>query len=88
MSYVHCLALRGIIPVYSTGGRVIDLSDKLDWAKIGYIREPIRGTDKFIDPSGLVHKNVLASAHGPGTTILYLDSHVKHQSLININADL
>ena len=88
MSYVHCLSLRGIIPDYATGGRVIDLSAKADRANIAYMREPIRGMADHEDAAEVVHKNVLASAHGSGTTIAYLDGHVRYKTLIDINADL
>ena len=78
MSYVHCFAMKGVIPDFSTGKRELKLSTVGDPAKTPYIRDPIRGYGK----------EGLQGPHGEGLTTGYLDGHVKVKKAINPARDL
>ena len=78
MSYVHCFAMKGLIPDFSTGKRELKLSTIVDPAKTPYIRDPIRGYGK----------EGLQGPHGEGLTTAYLDGHVKVKKAVNPATDL
>lgn len=84
MDYVHCLSLRGLIPEFSTGKRVLVEKDVAEPAKTPYLRDPIRGYGTAKD------NNVVGflSPHGGGFVTAYFDSHVRYIKSPNINSDL
>jgi hypothetical protein len=89
--YVHCKSLLGVIPNYSKGNRVLHLKGDIgDASKIPYLRDPVRRNGGW-KPSGVdstPETNVLYSPHGAAFVIMYLDTHVKSVSPIDINKQL
>jgi hypothetical protein len=89
--YVHCKSLLGVIPNYSKGNRVLHLKGDIgDASKIPYLRDPVRGNGGW-KPSGVdstPETNVLYSPHGAAFVIMYLDTHVKPVTPIEINKQL
>ena len=84
MNYVHCLFLRGLIPEFSTGKRVLNMNKVPNQAVVPYLRDCIRGygQDKNTKVVGFL------SPHGAGFVTAYLDGHVKYKSPVDINTDL
>ena len=78
MSYVHCFAMKGVIPDFSTGKRELKLSTVADPAKTPYIRDPIRGYGK----------EGLQGPHGEELTTGYLDGHVRVKKSVSPATDL
>lgn len=70
LSYVHSLSLRGLIPGYDKGRRVLDMAKVAKPDSQVLMRDPIRGTND----KGLV------SPHEGGFTCSYLDGHTKFQT--------
>ncbi len=82
MSYVHPLALKGIIPDFNKGKRSVDLTDKyLNVETIIYLRDPIRYDPKDND-------NTIHSPHKEGFSVSYLDGHAKRIEHLNVNTEL
>ncbi len=69
-SYMHSLSLRGLIPGYDQGKRVLNTAKVKEPEKQILMRDPIRGTND----KGLV------SPHEGGFTCSYLDGHTKFQT--------
>ncbi len=84
MSYVHCLALKGLIPNFSKGERVLKVRDD-DPAnsKIPYMRDPIRG----YGPNRETNTVGFIGPHA-GVNVAYLDCHVRARFQIDINTEL
>jgi hypothetical protein len=80
MEYVHCLSLKGVIPEFSTGKRLLSSSAVPEPAKTPYMRDIIRG----YEGKGVQR---FTSSHGPSFGVSYIDTHVKNVKL-NINNDL
>ena len=79
MSYVHCLSLRGVIPGFSTGNRVLRLTSIEDPSQVPLMRDPIRGYG-HTDPNPKMN---FQSPHGSGFSLTYLDGHAR--SKMNID---
>ena len=89
MSYVHCLSLRGLIPDFSQGKRVLKPESlAVDFAKTSWLREPIRGFGDVSIPGGLTVKNTFLGPHGDFPSIAFLDSHVSARQPLDVNRDL
>ena len=84
MSYVHCLVLKGLIPNYSTGNRVLRDKDLAEPAVVPYLRDPIRGYG--IDKDGTT--TGFLSPHGKMFCTGFIDGHAKFRGPVNINTDL
>jgi len=86
MSYVHSLTLRGVIPEFSTGKRVLRQSDVESAATTPFLRDPIRGyglpESKNSQPpqDGKSH---FKSPHNFLFNLAYLDGHAKSKSTID-----
>lgn len=86
MSYVNSLALRGVIPEFSTGKRVLRQSDVEAGATTPFLRDPIRGyglpESKNSQPpqDGKSH---FKSPHNFLFNLAYLDGHAKSRSTID-----
>lgn len=82
MSYVHPLALKGLIPDFHKGRRTILVDNSFsDPGTIVYLRDPIRS-----DPEGDT-KNI-HSPHKEGFSVSYLDGHAKRIEHLNVNTEL
>ena len=82
MSYVHPLALKGIIPDFHKGLRTITVDSSFpDPGTIVYLRDPIRHDPKVED-------NSIHSPHEEGFNVSYLDGHTKRIEHLNMNTDL
>ena len=88
LSYVHCLSLRGIIPGFSTGSRILTLYGLSDPENIHYLRDPICGFGSAKDKDGTAYPGVLYSPHGEGFNMANLDGHAKYKILTELNTDL
>lgn len=75
-SYTHCLSVRGLIPGYSKGKRVLRLSEIDRAGEVPLLRDPIRGTGE------LDEKPILTSPQGTGFAVGFFDGHVK--SIVDI----
>lgn len=84
IDYVHCLSLRGVIPEFSTGQRLLVLTKTDNPATTPYLRDPIRGygIDKY------TNVNSFLSPHGSGFNTTFLDAHAKYVRNPSINSDL
>jgi hypothetical protein len=80
LDYVNCLSLKGVIPNYSTGKRLLSESSVNDPAKTPYMRDVIRG---YENKDGAR----FTSSHGSSFSVGYLDTHVKKAKL-EINRNL
>jgi hypothetical protein len=82
--YVHCLVLRGVIPEFATGKRLLKLTSLKDPGAVPYLRDPIRGygTTKNNPKTGFL------SPHGNSFVTSYLDGHSKFESSVDLNTDL
>ncbi len=86
MSYVHSLTLRGVIPEFSTGKRVLRQSDVEAAATTPFLRDPIRGyglpESKNSQPpqDGKSH---FKSPHNFLFNLSFLDGHAKSKSTID-----
>lgn len=78
LSYVYSLSLRGLIPGYNQGKRVLNAAKIKDPEKQVLMRDPIRGTDD----KGLV------SPHEGGFTFSFLDGHTKFEKEFAIDERL
>ena len=84
MDFVHCLSLRGVIPDFSTGKRILKETSLKDPAKVPYLRDPIRGYGAAKD-----NKVVgFLSPHGGGFNTAFFDGHAKYVRNPNINTDI
>ena len=89
MSYVHCLSLRGLIPDFFQGKKVLKPEGlAVDFAKTSWLREPIRGFGDVSIPDGLTVKNTFLGPHGGFPAIAFLDSHVSARQPLDVNRDL
>ena len=88
MSYVHALNLKGVIPRYSDGKRILSSDDVEIPSGTVYLREPIRGFGKYKDGNEMSLQEVLLSPNGGGFVLGFIDGHVKTRRPININTDL
>lgn len=82
MTYVDSLTLRGIIPEFSTGKRVLRQSDVKDVAMTPFLRDPIRGYG-LAEPKSKEQKPQFMSPHGTRFILSYLDGHAKAKSPID-----
>jgi hypothetical protein len=82
MTYVDSLTLRGIIPEFSTGKRVLRQSDVKDVAMTPFLRDPIRGYG-LAEPKSKEQKPQFMSPHGARFILSYLDGHAKAKSPID-----
>lgn len=87
MTYVHSLSVRGFIPDYAKGKRVIDLAQIDKPESVAYIRDPLRGYGKgkdgnmtFFSP----HLEPNQSLFNVG----YLDGHAKATTTLNPSTQL
>lgn len=86
MTYVHSLALRGIIPEFSTGKRVLKLTEVEQVATVAYLRDPIRGfgipepMNSQPPQDGKAH---FFSPHGARFNLSYLDGHARARTPID-----
>ncbi len=87
MSYVHSLSLRGVIPKFSTGNRVLKNSEVKEPSQQPFLRDPIRGygiADGTSSNNGSHSKNPhFVSPHGTRFTLSYMDGHVKSKGPID-----
>ena len=89
MSYVHCLSLKGLIPGYSVGKRVLNaVSDIQDASKAPYLRDPIRGFGTSDAKGGETSQPAILSPHGAQFNFSYLDGHVKARKPVTEILDL
>lgn len=73
-SYVHCLTLKGVIPKFSQGKRILNSEGSgHDPEKIAYMRDPMRG---FGSIKGSNNPG-FQSQHGSAFNVIFLDSHAK-----------
>jgi hypothetical protein len=85
MSYVHCLSLKGFIPEFSTGKRVLTMPSAEDAAKVAYLREPIAS---YGNPAGDQPGPAFLSAHQQFPIVSFLDGHVKSKDPLDLNKTL
>ena len=89
MTYVHCLSLRGLIPEFDQGKRVLSMESlKVDRSQTAWLREPIRGFGDVSIPDGLTVKNTFLGPHGGFPAVAFLDSHVSARQPLDVNRDL
>lgn len=82
MSYVHPLALKGIIPNFGKGNRTVIATEVIQSLETTtYLRDPVR-----FDPKE--DNKQLRSPHGEKFNVGYLDGHAKAREHLNINTDL
>ena len=84
IDYVHCLSLRGVIPDFSTGKRLLKLTSVKNPEVVPYMRDPIRG---YGTSKGVSGKAIL-SPHGSGFVVSFIDGHVKFRDPIALNLEL
>ena len=84
MDYVHCLSLRGVIPDFSSGKRLLKLTAVKNPESVPYMRDPIRGHG---EAKGVNGKAIL-SPHGSGFVVSFIDGHVKFRDPIAMNLEL
>jgi prepilin-type processing-associated H-X9-DG protein len=82
ISYVHCLSIRGVIPEFSTGKRILNLNLVDKPSEIPFMRDPIRGYGKDDSDAKTSAPNFL-SPHGTRFIIGYLDGHTRSRAPIN-----
>ena len=84
MDYVHCLFLRGAIPDFSQGKRLLNIATIQNPETIPFLRDPIRGYGKSKngDVVGFF------SPHGASFKIAYLDGHVHSKNPVELSKDL
>jgi hypothetical protein len=80
MSYVHCLSLRGVIPEFSTGKRILNPNTVPNPAETTYLRDPIRGFGKSSSTND--HSLHFWSPHEATFVIGYVDGHAKFRTPI------
>ncbi len=86
MSYVNSLALRGIIPKFSTGNRVLRQSDVENVATTPLLRDPIRGyglPESINSQPPQDGKSHFKSPHNFLFNLSFLDGHAKSKSTID-----
>ena len=89
MSFVNPVALKGVIPEFSQGNRVINWKDiKTDSKNIVYFRDPIRGFGRWSRSDSNESGNSFKSPHGSAFRLGFLDSHAKIVSHLDINTEL
>ena len=89
MSFVHPVALKGVIPGFSEGNRVISWKDvKTDSKNIVYLRDPIRGFGHWSRSDSDESGNSFKSPHGSTFRLGFLDGHAKIVSHLDINMEL
>lgn len=74
LDYVHCLSLIGVIPEYSLGSRVLNLTFLKQPETTAYMRDVIRGYIVKDTPS-------FTSSHGNTFAVSYIDGHVRSVKL-------
>ena len=90
MSYVHCLSLRGLIPEYNLGKRMLTVSALADTSKVAYLRDPIRGfgTSNMKGGESKSSSPSFLSAHGAHFSVSYLDGHVRSKNPVSESSEL
>lgn len=88
MSYVHCLSLKGLIPEFNIGKRMLTTSALPDLSKVPYLRDPIRGFGTSNKKGGESSDSVFLSPHGAHFAVSYLDGHVHGKNPIDEKAEL
>jgi hypothetical protein len=73
MSYVHSLSLKGVIPNFASGNRVLKDDSSFNPAKAAYLRDPIRGYGQGKGSKG----DCYLSPHGASFIVTFCDSHAK-----------
>ncbi len=82
MSYVHCLSLKGVIPNFSDGKRLLNSEkDVVDLGVVPFLRDPIRTSVERRDDG-------LHSPHEDGFRVEYLDTHAKVIKHLDFNKEL
>lgn len=82
--YVHCHSLMAVIPDYSKGKRVLDMrSGVIDFEKTPFLRDPVRGSSTFTT-EGSQHVKVLGSPHEASFSIMFLDTHVRSKTPLDM----
>lgn len=83
MSYVHSLSLRGHIPDYDKGNRVLKVTQVEEPRLVAYLRDPIRGFGP--------NKDGVQTLLGPnkkGFNVGYLDTSARVKSILDVNTEL
>jgi prepilin-type processing-associated H-X9-DG protein len=88
MSYVHSQSLKGLIPNYSSGNRLLAEKNIEHPADSPYLRDPIRGFGTFSPDSTGREVSGFLSPHRGVFTIGFLDGHVKGKSPLSVNSYL
>ena len=90
MSYVHCLSLRGLVPEYNLGKRVLMVSVLADTSKVAYLRDPIRGfgTSNMKGGESKSSAPSFLSPHGAHFSVSYLDGHVHSKNPVSESSEL
>ena len=89
MSYVHCLSLRGRIPDFNKGKRMLKVTDSMpNLATTPLLRDPIRGFGTSDNKQGPTSTPAFLSPHGATFMISYLDTHVNAKKNIDEFTDL
>ena len=84
MSYVHSLALKGVIPNFDKGTRTLWMEkDVPSPATTVYLRDPIRGFGTSDAKGAEISTPSFLSPHGGGFIVGYLDCHAKYRKPIN-----
>lgn len=82
MTYVHSLSLRGFIPDYAKGKRVIDLTQIDKPETVAYIRDPLRGYGKGKD-GNMTFLSPHLEPNQSSFSVGYLDSHAKSTTTLD-----
>ncbi len=88
MDYVHCLSLRGVIPDFANGSRLLETKGVEDPAKVTYLRDPIRGYGTITVGTQKMKQQGFLSPHPNGFNVGYLDGHAKFSAPINEFSEL
>ena len=85
MSYIHSLFLKGVIPDFNKGSRVLvpALISSADQAKTPYLRDPIRGFGTSLGKFGSPDVTGFLSPHGGGFNVGFIDGHAKFKRPID-----
>lgn len=88
LSYVHSLALKGLIPTYSEHRPTLNPELVMNPETIALMRDPIRGYGTGLNAQGALVDNVFLSPHQSRFVVSYLDGHVKSRNPIDQYSEL